>query len=324
MRSVSAAPYVIMQTFFNSVSAVLVILLMTATGYLLGRIGYIRAEHKAMITKLAVNVALPCMCLSSLTRNFTRASLVEAGTLLLVSALVQLVGVLISTAIARLLRLPHNRRGVFVAMGAFSNSTFIGLPMCVELFGDAAVPYVMCYYLVNTTLFQLLGAGFIESSGRPKGEKTGFFKRLSSLLVRPPMLAILVALTLIWFELPLPRVLQSYTQYIGDMVSPLGLLYTGYIIYEHGLSNLRLEKGFPALLALRFIAAPALCLLFCALLGVEGLARGVFTVEAAMPTMTQTVVLSTMLGADENYAAQGAAISAIACFGVVPILMLIV
>jgi hypothetical protein len=138
------------------------------------------------------------------------------------------------------------------------------------------------------------------------------------------MLAILAAMTLIWFELPLPRVLQSYTQYIGDMVSPLGLLYTGYIIYEHGLSNLRLEKGFPALLALRFIAAPALCLLFCALLGVEGLARGVFTVEAAMPTMTQTVVLSTMLGADENYAAQGAAISAIACFGVVPILMLIV
>ena len=170
-----------MQTFFNSVSAVLVILLMTATGYLLGRIGYIRAEHKAMITKLAINVALPCMCLSSLTKNFTRASLVEAGALLLVSALVQLVGVLVSAAIARLLRLPHNRRGVFVAMGAFSNSTFIGLPMCVELFGEAAVPYVMCYYLVNTTLFQLLGAAYIENSGLPEGEKPGLIKRLISL-----------------------------------------------------------------------------------------------------------------------------------------------
>ena len=149
-------------------------------------------------------------------------------------------------------------------------------------------------------------------------------KRIGQLMIRPPMLAILAALALIWFELPLPGVLQSYTKYIGDMVSPLGLLYTGYIIYEHGLKNLRLEKGLPTIFALRFIVAPALSLLFCELLGVDGLSRGVLTVEAAMPTMTQTVVISSMLGADEKYAAQGAALSALACFAVVPVLMMIV
>lgn len=312
-----------MQTFFHSVSAVLVVLLMIATGYLLGRIGYVRAEHKSMLTKLAVNVALPCLSISSLTSHFTRASLAEAGTLILVSFLVQILGVILSAGVARLLRIPHNRRGVFVAMGAFSNSTFIGLPMCTELFGEAAVPFVMCYYLVNTTMFQTFGIAFIDRSGQPENFKMKPLARVAGLLKKPPLIAVLVALAMIFFEIPLPGVLQSYTKYIAALVSPLGLIYTGFIIYEYGLKNIRVERGIPAMLALRFLAAPAMCLLFCSLLGVRGLARGVFLVEAAMPTMTQTVVLSSMLGADENYAALGAAISTLATFGVVPIIMML-
>lgn len=313
-----------MQSFFHSVSAVLIILFLAATGYFLGQIGYIRSEHKAMLTKLVVNVALPCMCLSNLTLNFTRASLLEAGALLLVPLFVQLGGLLISGALARLLRLPHNRRGAFITMGAFSNTTFIGLPMCVELFGEGAVPYVMCCYLVSTTLFQTFGIAYIERSGQPEGMKLSPIRRLSGLFKKPPLLSILCALVLIWFDIPLPGIFQSYTKYMGSIVSPLALIYTGFIIYEHGLKNLRMERGLPAMLALRFIVSPALCLLLCSLIGIQGLARGVFLVQAALPTMTQTVVLSSMLGADENYAALGAAISTIACFGVVPVIMLLV
>ncbi|MEA5059107.1 MAG: AEC family transporter [Candidatus Pelethousia sp.] len=313
-----------MQSFFHSVSAVLVILLLTATGYFLGRIGYIRPEHKAMLPKLVVNVALPCMCLSNLTRNFTHASLAEMGYLLLIPLLVQVGGMLISWAAARILRLPHNRQGIFMAMGAFSNSTFIGLPMCVELFGEGAVPYVMCYYLINTILFQTFGIAFIERSGQPEGYKVSPLKRLAGLLKKPPLLSILCALVLIWFEIPLPDILQSYTKYIGDMVSPLALIYTGYIIYEYGLKNLRMERGLLSVLGLRFLVGPALCIPLCALLGAQGLARGVFIVESGLPTMTQTVVLSAMLGADENYAALGAAVSTICCFAVVPVIMMLV
>lgn len=313
-----------MQSFFHSISAVLVILLMAGTGYFLGHIGYIRAEHKAMLTKLVVNVGLPCMCISSLTESFTRATLAEAGTLLMVSFLAQLANLLVNSLAARLLHIPHRRRGVFLAMGSFSNSVFIGMPMCLELFGEAAAPYVMCYYLVNTTMFQIFGIASIERSGQPEGHKVGFAKRLGGLLKKPPLISILVSLGLILGGVSLPGVLQSYTKYIGNIVSPLGLIYTGFILYEQGLKNLRLERGLPSMLALRFVAAPALCMLFCALVGVDGLARGVLLVESALPTMTQTVVLSSMLGADEDYAALGAGLSTLVSFGVIPLVMLLV
>ena len=77
------------------------------------------------------------------------------------------------------------------------------------------------------------------------------------------------------------------------------------------------------MLLFRFIAAPAVCALFCASFGVTGLARSVYIVEAAMPVVTQTVVAAAEYGADEEFAAQGAALSTVACFVVIPVLMLI-
>ena len=76
-------------------------------------------------------------------------------------------------------------------------------------------------------------------------------------------------------------------------------------------------------LLFRFVLAPALYVLCCALLGVGSLARDTFVVEAAMPVVTQTVVAASRYGADERFAAEGAALSTIASFIVIPVLMLL-
>ena len=68
---------------------------------------------------------------------------------------------------------------------------------------------------------------------------------------------------------------------------------------------------------------PGLSLALCALLGVTGLGRSTLIVETAMPVVTQTVVAAADYGADEQFAAQGAALSTLACFIVIPVLMLI-
>lgn len=36
-------------------------------------------------------------------------------------------------------------------MCSVSNAIFVGLAMCTELFGDTCTPYVMLYYLINTS-----------------------------------------------------------------------------------------------------------------------------------------------------------------------------
>ena len=116
---------------------------------------------------------------------------------------------------------------------------------------------------------------------------------------------------------------RSYAKYINNTVTPLALLLTGCIIHEIGLRSLRLTPTLGVMMVFRFVISPALGAALCALLGIGGLVRSVYVVELAMPVVTQTVVAAAEYGADEQLAAQGAAISTLACFVVTPVLMLL-
>ena len=98
---------------------------------------------------------------------------------------------------------------------------------------------------------------------------------------------------------------------------------TGYIIHDIGLKNVRLDRDLGIAMIFRFLLAPMLSVALCRAFGVTGLAHDVLIVETAMPVVTQTVVAAAEYGADEEFAAQGAALSTIACFVVIPVLMLI-
>ena len=139
-----------MDGFFSALSASLVLLMLMSVGYFMGRLGWMTAAEKRFLSKFIVNIAVPCNCITGLLNNLDHDSLLQAG-LMVASAMV---GVAVTLALclllAKLLRLPRERWGVFVAMAAFSNTLFIGLPVSTQLFGDVCVPYVMMYYLANT------------------------------------------------------------------------------------------------------------------------------------------------------------------------------
>lgn len=104
---------------------------------------------------------------------------------------------------------------------------------------------------------------------------------------------------------------------------PTALIYCGYIIYELGLKNLRLMRGLPTMIVVRLGVAPVVCWLFCHLFGMSGLPMNVFIVESALPVVSQVTVMGGAYGADEKYAATGAALSTLCSFISIPILMLV-
>ena len=309
-----------MDALLHAISSVAIILLLTATGYLCAARGWMGAQTKAFISKFTMTVAIPCMCVYGLTNNLTRELLTQSYRFLLVPFLCSAALFLLSFAAGRLLRLPRRRLGVFMMMCSLSNAIFVGLAMCTELFGEASTPYVMLYYLVNTSFVQLVGLSLV----RWAGESGGFDRQmLRSFITTPPVLGVLASFALVLTDTKLPSLVMSYCKYMNSLVTPLALLLTGYIIHEIGLRQLRLDRDQGVMLLFRFVLSPALALALCALFGVDGLARSVLAVETAMPVVTQTVVASAEYGADERFAAQGAALSTLACFVVIPVLMLL-
>ena len=312
-----------MDGFLNALSASLVLLLLMSVGYVMGRLGWMTAAEKRFLSKYIVNIAVPCNCITGLLNNLDHDSLLQAG-LMVVSAMAGVaVTLLLSMGLAVLLRLPRERWGVFVAMAGLSNTLFIGLPVSTQLFGDVCIPYVMLYYLANTTFVQSVGLILIERSGNRGAGKTTPQSFLKDLLTKPPILAVIFTILLLALDLRLPGPIMTWGGYISQSVSPMALIYCGYIVYELGLKNLRPMRGLPTMILMRLGIAPVICWLSCHLFGMIGLPLNVFVVESALPVVSQVPVLAGAYGADDQYAATGAVLSTLCSFVSIPILMMV-
>ena len=313
-----------MEGFVNAVSACVVLLLLMSVGYFMGRAGWMTAREKKFLSKYIVNVAVPCNCVVGLLNNLSHDDLLQAGIQVVAGILGVAATLLLSAGVALLLRLPRERMGVFVAMAGFSNTLFIGIPVSTHLFGEVCMPYVMLYYLANTIFVQSVGILIIERSGTKKEAGRGVAGFFKDVFTKPPILGVLGTVLLLILDLRPPEILMQFADYISGSVSPMALIYCGFIVYEVGLKNLRILPGLPAMLLLRLAVAPVICYGFCLLFGVTGLARDVFLVESALPVVTQVTVLAGAYGADEKYAATGACLSIFGCCISLPILMLLI
>ena len=312
-----------MSGFFNAVSACLVVLLLMAVGYFMGVWSWMTAAEKKFLSRFIINIAVPANCIVGLLNNLNRDDLAQAGVQLLSVLLGVGATLLLSIGMASLLRLPRERRGVFAAMAGLSNVLFIGIPVCTQLFGEACMPYVMLYYLGNTSFLQSAGILLIERSGNQGRRPGGPGRLLRDIFTKPPILGVLCAIVLLVLDVRLPGPVMRVAGYISNTVSPLALIYGGFIVYEVGLRNLRLLRGMPTMLVMRLVLSPLICLGCCVLFGITGLPRQVFVVESALPVVSQVTVMAGAFGADEQYAAVGACVSILCSFITIPVLMLI-
>lgn len=312
-----------MAGFLNAVSACLVLLLLMSVGYLMGRWGWMTAAEKKFVSKYIINIAVPCNCIVGLLNNLDRNFLAEAGGMMATGILSVIITVLVSAGVGLLLRLPRNRQGVFIAMAGFSNTLFIGLPVCTQLFGDKSMPYIMLYYIGHTSLMQSVGVMLVERAGAKPGGKGGVPQFLRDVFLKPPILSVIFSVLMLVMGWSLPNTLMRFANYISGSVSPLALIYCGFIVYEVGLKNLRFLRGLPIMLVMRLAIAPVICLACCSLFGMSGLALQVFVVESALPVVSQVTVMAGAFGADEQYAAIGSCLSILGSFITIPVLMLI-
>ena len=309
--------------FFHAVSAVFMIFALMAVGFVMGKLGWMDGGDKKFVSRYAVNIAVPMNCINGILNNFSRDDLKGMGRLLPVPFLTIITCLVISLLAGKLLRLPRKRFGVFVAMSFLSNTLFIGLPLSTQLFGETCVGYVMLYYIGGTVFTQTVCVMLVERSGTAAPKSHSAAALCKDIFTKPPILGLIAALCMLFLGVRPPDFIMSFAKYCSNTLTPLALLYCGYIVYELGIRNIRMERGIPIMLVIRLLVSPAICALMCLLMGVQGLCRSVFIVESALPTVSQITVMAGAYGADEEYSATGAILSMLGIFITIPVLMVI-
>ena len=310
-----------MDLFLRSISGILVILGMIIVGFVIGEKGWFDDKSRGLLAKLVTQVALPCYMLYTITQRFTAGDLLKMLPALRFPALSMVILLGIATAVARIFAVRQDRRGLFISMFFNSNTIFVGLPINQALFGDASIPYVLIYYMCNTTFFWTLGTYLIQRDG--EGEAQFDLKTSLKKVFSPPLMGFLLGLVLVMLQIKFPAFLASDLQYLGNLTTPLSMIFIGLSVSHIGLKQLVLKKDQQLILLGRFVVAPLLMATVVYWAPLPSLMKQVFIIQSAMPVMTNAPVVARLYGADSDYAAVMVTETTLATMVVVPILMVL-
>ena len=202
-----------------------------------------------------------------------------------------------------------------------SNTIFVGLPINQALFGDASIPYVLIYYMCNTTFFWTLGTYLIQRDG--EGEAQFDLKTSMKKVFSPPLMGFILGLVMVILQIKLPAFLASDLQYLGNLTTPLSMIFIGLSVSHVGVKQLVLGKDQLLILLGRFVVAPLLMATIVYWAPLSSLMKQVFIIQSAMPVMTNAPVVARLYRADSDYAAVMVTETTLATMVVIPILMVL-
>ena len=302
--------------FLSAVSGVLIILIMVVVGFVLNERGWFNEQSPRIISRLVTQISLPCYMVTTIMHDFSAGQLKTLLPDLRYPVISMLILFALSFAVARAIGIKRAHIGLFSSMFFNSNTVFIAL------FGNSSIPYVLVYYMANTTFFWTLGVWLIQKDGlhEAKIDPLTAIKKIFS----PPLLGFILGVILVMLHVSLPKFIMSDLSYIGALTIPMSMIFIGIAISNAGLSRMRLSRDAWGILLGRFLFAPALMALLVLPSSMSPLMKQVFILQAAMPVMTNAPVVSKLYHADDSYAAIMVTETTVLSVIVIPILMVII
>jgi predicted permease len=303
----------------NTMNIVLTIFAMIAFGFYLTKTKLIDEKIAKFIATLVVTYVVPATLINNMMGYFTLEGLQTAGPALLAPFLSISATFAISFPIAILLKIPKGQRGVFSALFGFSNTIFVGLPVCIALFGNEAAPYALLTFAANSILFWGIAAPYIRRDANP-GENVHWKETVKKIL-SPALITLVSCFILILFRVQMPKVIMDTTRYIGSMSTPLALIYIGHILAGLGIKNLKVSRNLVIVCIGRFIISPLITVALMKLFHIEGIIARVTIIQSAMPAMAQAPIVAAMYGSDTEFAATAVSLSTLIGLMFLPVYM---
>ena len=289
--------------FFKILSVIAPVFVCAGIGFFWGRSG--RPFDTRMVGALALNVGMPCLAFSALTRlDVSPAAFAEmVGAYGIVLACFLAVGVMTIT----IMRVPaHTYLPVFTS----SNTGNMGLPLCLFAFGPEGLALGICIFVMSS-IFSFT-AGWSIYAGRLAADV---------LYNNPLIYAVGLALVFMTGDFDVPVWLANTTHLIGGLAIPLMLVSLGVAI-----ANMRADGAGRILIicVVKLMAGFTVGYAVATLLGLEGAARGALIIEAAMPVAVHNYMFAQRFERNTADTASMILISTLISLATLPLLMLVV
>ncbi len=310
--------------FLTSLGSIFPIIVMIAIGYILRKRHWFHHTFSENVSKLITNVALPCSIFYSVLKYLDMNVLKELSNRLIFTFASVIIGYVTAYIVIKIFKIRRGRRGVFYNAVVNANTIFIGLPLNMALFGEQASKYYLMYYITNTISIWTLGYILLENDSTEEKESKGGFNPKK--LLSPPLIAFVAAFIVLVLGISIPKPLVETTKYLGNIVTPLALLYIGIVLADAGLHSINFDLDTILALLGRFVFSSIVMVALLKVTGqfmqLDSLEIKTFVIQSAAPVFAALPILTNQTEGDIEYATNVVTTSTILFVVVIPVLMM--
>lgn len=277
-------------------NAALPIFALIGTGVLAGRRGLLDRAATDSLNRFAIYLALPALIFGAMAK-VTPGEVAELGYALAFGG-----GCALTFAIGfGLARLRGGRLatgGIEGLNAAYANCGFMGIPLCLLVFGEASLPPLIVAVLFTACGLFLFAIVLIESDLRGGARRLDTLRRVAGSLARNPLLiAPLLGLAVAAAGVPLPPPLDRFLSLLGGAASPVALVCIGlFLAQERAFGE---PRTVATLVALKLVVHPGVtAILAYGVFEMPPLWAKVAVISAALPVGTGPFTLAKLYGLD--------------------------
>lgn len=288
-----------------------------------GRAGWLGPGATDGLNRFVIRLALPAELFESMAQA-TRAQLDHPGFIVAFTG-----GMLGTFAVGYGLdwRRPaarsHRMAGAAIEglAASYANTAFIGIPLCLGVFGPAGLPPVVLATLLTVVVLFALGIALVELD-RQSGQGTGrALGRVAAALGRNPLVAAPVAGMLVNLSgLGLGAPVLRFTGLLGAAASPCALVTIGLFLAETGAAAVP-AAAVARVVGLKLLLQPVLTALLAALLPMPPSWAKAAVLIAALPLGTGPFMLARLYNREAGVASRATLVSTVLSLVTVSLLL---
>ena len=255
-------------------------------GYYCNKKGWLNRGTNKNMGSMVMHVMIPAMLIATISSLTVNDRVLIVFLLMAAAQIVMMIlfGLLVRLY-ARFRKIDRRLHPMLDITVASLNTGFIGLPVTQIFFGGDGVLYMSAGVLSLNLYLWIYGVCVIENKKISGGAEA--IKTAKKVLLNPNCLSVFIGLAMALTNVTaaLPPAIMEFMKKLGDMATPLSLIYIGALAGDSGISSLFREKAALEFSVLKMILMPALAAVLLLLLpeGME-LVQSVFLLSMALPS----------------------------------------
>ncbi|MGV8982323.1 AEC family transporter [Clostridium sp.] len=290
-----------MQNFIFSLNVVLPLLIMMGVGWGLKYFKVCDESFFKTANKLTFKIFLPLLLFNNIYSSDIQSSFNLKLIIFVVSSI--LITVILLTLIIPRIEKQNANRGVLIQALFRSNYILFGVPICMNLFGQADMGITSMLAVFVVPLYNFLAVVVLATYANKENNEVGSIKKtLIDVVKNPLIIACVIGIIMATLGLKIPTVLDKTITDISKIATPFALIILGG---EFALSNALKNIKYIAWVSIfKLIVIPAIIIFSAILIGFRQFELGVLLSIFASPIAVSSFVMAQNVKSNDELAGQ--------------------